>query len=83
VVLPRNQWYYQYDRKPTASEDSSTGEASESTTSVDEPPRAGLKTKICYNTLYFTVRSQGRQAEPHAAGPGEIVLAGPAWGENF
>jgi len=40
VVLPRNQWYYQYDRKPPAAEGEG-GSGSESPAPVDEP-RAGL-----------------------------------------
>ena len=36
VVLPRNQWYYQYDRKPPSDSGGGSEEAS-----VDEP-RAGL-----------------------------------------
>jgi len=40
VVLPRNQWYYQYDRKPPSAEGEGGGD-SDATVSVDEP-RAGL-----------------------------------------
>ena len=40
VVLPRNQWYYQYDRKPPSAAGESGG-GSEATAPVDEP-RAGL-----------------------------------------
>jgi len=40
VVLPRNQWYYQYDRKPP----SSPGDESEATATVDEPRASLLST---------------------------------------
>ena len=41
VVLPRNQWYYQYDGKPSSAAAGDTGGAA-SEAPVDEPRAGGL-----------------------------------------
>lgn len=43
VVLPRNQWYYQYGNKPPSSADDGDG-GSEATAPVDEPRSSLLST---------------------------------------
>jgi len=42
VVLPRNQWYYQYDRKPPAADAAGEVDRGESSGSPVDEPRSGL-----------------------------------------